>query len=495
MKDLNKLPVTWAEKYAERIALIDFDGRTVAYKELYMEICRLTLLLEYKGVAKGHKVILQLQNSALFIECFFALNSIGAVPILCSMELGKRELNLAIEKLNPVIHITEETGKEHCFGDIVTVCRCELLTSSVLEDTHVKAAKEENYAAIIMSGGTTGIPRFIPMERKKLLLHLELSAKRSGINKDTRLLSVLPLVHKIGLYSPGVLSVLNAGGMVVLSNTKDFSILTDMAKIYKINYLLLVPSFAKLWLEEIGEKELQIDTLFSGGEHLDGETAGRVEHKFGGTLIQLYGMTEGVCFIADKGDSEKTRYYTQGEPISETDHYRIIDINGSVAKKGEIGELWFKGEYLFNGYLLDPEENMRSFSPDGYFKTGDLVKEDDDGNIIAVGRKREQINIAGEKMIPSELESYLLDIPEIVDCAVLGVPDHYTGERVCAVFVLKNDMELRVLRKIVRNKLDDIGISKYKYPTQIVVRNKLLYTRVGKIDKARLRKEILANEE
>ncbi len=485
MKDLNKLPVTWAEKYAERIALIDFDGKAVTYQELYMEICRLTLLLERKGIAKGHKVILQLQNSALFIECFFALNSIGAVPILCSMELGKRELNLAIEKLAPVIHITEKDGKEVC----------SRLPSSVPADAHDKAAEEETYAAIIMSGGTTGIPRFIPMERKKLLLHLDLSAKRSGINKDTRLLSVLPLVHKIGLYSPGVLPVLNAGGLVVLSNTKDFSILTDMAKKYTINYLLLVPSFAKLWLEEIVDEELQIDTLFSGGEHLDGETARRLERKFGGTLIQLYGMTEGVCFIADTGESEKTRFYTQGKPISEKDQYRIIDINGNVAKKGEIGELWFKGEYVFHGYLLDPEENMKLFSPDGYFKTGDLVKEDNDGNIIAVGRKREQINIAGEKMIPSELESYLLDIPEIVDCAVLGVPDHYTGERVCAVCVLKNDMELRELRKIVRDKLGEIGISKYKYPTQIVVKKELFYTRVGKIDKARLRKEILANEE
>lgn len=494
MIDLNKLPATWLEKYAERVALIDFDGKKVTYNELYMKICRLTLLLEHRGVAKGHKAILQLQNSALFIECFFALNSIGAVPILCSMELGKRELDLAIEKMNPVIQITEGMGKEDFFGDIITTCGRGISISQVSADIHGEAAKEENYAAIIMSGGTTGIPRFIPIERKKLLLHVELSANRSGINKDTRLLSVLPLVHKIGLYSPGVLSVLNAGGMIVLSNTKDFLILTDMVTEYKINYLLLVPSFAKLWLEEIDDGEVQIDTLFSGGEHLDCETAKRMESKFGGILIQLYGMTEGVCFITDKGDSEKTRFYTQGKPISETDQYKIVDMNGNTVGKGETGELWFKGEYLFSGYLLDPKENMKSFSPDGYFKTGDLVKEDEDGKIIAVGRKQEQINIAGEKMIPSELESYLLNISEIVDCAVLGIPDYYTGERVCAVLVLKNDMNLRDLRKLVRDKLDDIGISKYKYPTQIVVRRELLYTRVGKINKAKLRKEILADE-
>ena len=154
-----------------------------------------------------------------------------------------------------------------------------------------------------------------------------------------------------------------------------------------------------------------------------------------------------------------------------------------------VGEVLYRGDFLFKGYL-NKKLNGGIFN-NNYFKTGDMAFINDDGNIVIVGRKVEQINIAGEKVFPQEIEYHLKKIAGFKESIILGLPDEFTGERICAVIVTEQDLEYKIIRKKIQNQLDRIGISKYKYPTQVVVRKNLPYTNVGKLDKNKLKEEII----
>ncbi|GAA3125383.1 hypothetical protein GCM10017687_44720 [Streptomyces echinatus] len=159
--------------------------------------------------------------------------------------------------------------------------------------------------------------------------------------------------------------------------------------------------------------------------------------------------------------------------------------------EGEAGEMQARGPYTIRGYYRAPEENARSFTPDGFFRTGDLVRRRPDGNIVIVGRTKDVINRAGEKVSAEEVERQLRTHPAVQDAAVIGVADTVLGERTYAFVVLTEaDVRPAAMKEFLRGR----GLAAYKIPDRLIAMPQLPRTPMGKVDKKTLRARIAAPE-
>ena len=194
------------------------------------------------------------------------------------------------------------------------------------------------------------------------------------------------------------------------------------------------------------------------------------------------GTAEGLICTNSMDDSYETRVSCQGQPISEYDEIKIIDSDGKEVAQGEIGELIVKGPYTIQEYyrLLD---NDKYFNEEGFYLSGDKVRKLEDGNLKVVGRVKEQINRAGEKIMPSELEELIIKHPDIMDCAVIGIEDEMLGNKICVYAVARKNISLLDIRK----HLEEAGIAMFKLPDVLRLVKRIPVTAMKKVDKEALR--------
>ncbi|QKW40763.1 AMP-binding protein [Actinomadura sp. NAK00032] len=165
----------------------------------------------------------------------------------------------------------------------------------------------------------------------------------------------------------------------------------------------------------------------------------------------------------------------------------VHDAGGADVAPGQVGELLTRGPYTLRGYYRAAEHNARSFTGDGFYRTGDLVRVLPSGHVVVEGRKKDQINRGAEKVAAPEVEKHLLTHPAVLDAAVVGLPDPITGERSCAVLILRpTHADKAPTLRDIRNFLRDRGLASYKYPDQMERVEMLPRTAVGKVDKAQL---------
>src|SRR5260370_17876441 len=148
-------------------------------------------------------------------------------------------------------------------------------------------------------------------------------------------------------------------------------------------------------------------------------------------------MAEGLCCSTGAGDPEEVRGGKKGRPVSEDDEIRIVDENDRVVPPGELGELLTRGPYTIRGYYKAEEHNRASFTPDGYYRTGDVVRLHRSGNLIVEGRRKDLINRGGEKISAEGIENLILSHPSVEYAAAVPMPDACLGERACAYGVLR----------------------------------------------------------
>jgi len=181
---------------------------------------------------------------------------------------------------------------------------------------------------------------------------------------------------------------------------------------------------------------------------------------------------------------------TQGRPISVDDEVLVVDDHGTPVADGEVGYLLTRGPYTIRGYHNDDAANSRSFTDDGFYRTGDMVQRLPSGHLIVQGRATDHINRAGEKISAEEIEDHLLAHPQVFDAAVVSIPDDFLGERSCA-FVIPGDEKPRPaeLKAWVRGR----GLAAFKVPDQIVFVDAFGTTAVGKISRRELRAQLRAH--
>ncbi|MFE6133250.1 (2,3-dihydroxybenzoyl)adenylate synthase [Streptomyces sp. NPDC056437] len=499
-----------AQQFPDRVAVIDPAGeaRRWTYGELDRRADRLAAGFLAAGIGRGDRVVVQLPNVAEFFEVVFALFRIGALPVFALPAHRETEIRYFCKFSEAVAYVIADQHNGFDHRELATHVKAQApalrhvfvvgdpgghtaLGAVPREldglDTH-RGPRASDLAFLQLSGGSTGVPKLIPRTHDDYLYSVRGSNEICAVDANSVHLVVLPAAHNFPLSSPGSLGTLCAGGRVVLCPAPAPETAFPLIEREGVTITGLVPPLALLWMEaalhtshDLGSLEV----LLVGGAKLSEEAARRIRPALGCTLQQVFGMAEGLVNYTRLDDDEQTAITTQGRPISPDDEVRIVDEEDRDLPPGRAGHLLTRGPYTIRGYWRAPEHNARSFTPDGFYRTGDIVRATPSGHLVVEGRAKDQINRGGEKIAAEEVENIILGHSAVHDVSVVSVPDDYLGERACAYVILRPGAELRpaALRRYVRER----GLAAYKIPDRVEFVETFPSTGIGKVSKKDLR--------
>ncbi len=493
----------WAVKYGNKIAVTDSE-ESITYSELNLKAMHIGMHFLKKGICKGDKVLVQLPNRISFVAVLFALAKIGAVPIMMLPSHREAELEGIIALAKPTAYIVAE---RYLGFEYVKMALTMQRKYPCIQNVFVDGAQREKWfdteteehgqfpdinsystAVLLLSGGTTGVPKLIPRTHTDYMYNARMSAKRCQLNGNSVYLAALPVAHNFPLCCPGLLGTLDSGGKVVLaSTTSPDDILTAITK-EKVTITALVPAMVTVCMEMLEYDEdydiSSLKILQVGGAMLEDSLADKIIEEWPCTLMQVFGTAEGLLSFTSLDDDATVIARCQGTPVSPADEVKIIDENDEEVPTGVFGELLSRGPYTIDGYYMAEEANRTSFTKDGFYRTGDKAMWTENGRLRMGGRIKEQINRAGEKIMPAEIEAYLCKHPDIKEAAVVGVTDEMLGNRICAFIMTEegNTLDMQSIHQFLKG----IGVASYKLPDQVEIIEEWPLTSVGKIDKKAL---------
>jgi 2,3-dihydroxybenzoate-AMP ligase len=505
------------EKFADRLAVVDDTG-SYRYAELAAASRQVALNLLDLGLEPGDRVVLQLPNTRLFASLYFALQRIGAIPIMALPSHRYRELrqfvglSAAVAAAGPAsaggtdfAELHRRVGAEH------PGLRLSILQGGTaagpgqvsLEELHEPRATRhqpadlERIAAAIdpchpavfqLSGGTTGIPKLIPRTHNDYAFNSRLAVSVCGVRDGDMLLNVLPIAHNLPLACPGLQGFLLSGASVCLLPSAAAPDVFAAIDRHRVTHIHVVPALLIQWINHPSAAGFDLGSvrvIQSGGQRLQPETRRRAERVFRGVTVQEnFGMAEGLLMFVRLDDPPEVRLETVGRPICPDDEVRLVGEEGEDVADGEIGELWARGPYTLRGYYNAPQHNRRAFSPDGFYRSGDLMWRHPTGNYVVAGRTKDLINRGGEKISAEEVENLILGHPAVLNVACVPVPDPVLGERMCACVILRSGRRL-TLPELSSFLLGE-EIAKHKLPEQLAILDSFPLSPVGKVAKARL---------
>ena len=496
----------WSQKYGDAKALTE-DGESITYKTLESEANKLAQGFKQYGFSKGDVVVLQMPNSIAFVEVSFALFKLGVIPVMALPAQRKVELKGIIEKTKAKGYIIKDQylgfdykmmareilGELELPLEVIVMGEADefIALETFKGEEELREKVEVDYTSVglyLLSGGTTGIPKLIPRRHTDYLYVARESGKKCGMNGETVYLAALPMAHNFPLCCPGILGTFTVGGRVVICNVTSPDEIIPLIEDEEVTVTALVPAVAGMCIEFLEEDDSydlsSLEVVQVGGSVLESYLAEKIEETFECTLQQVFGIAEGLICCTDLNASDEVRYTTQGSPISTYDEVLIVDEDEQEVPVGEAGELIVRGPYTIYGYYNLEEVNKVCISEKCYFKTGDKARKLENGNYQIMGRIKETINRAGEKITPSEIEELLLRHDDIESIQVIGVQDKLLGERICA-FIL-GDEEVLSLNDI-RNYLIGKQVATFKLPDQVVYVSQWPLTSVGKINRNSLK--------
>ena len=504
--------------FADRVALV-FNNEYITYRQVSQRAERLTLHLLKLGVKPLDRFVMQLPNIPEFVYLYIALQKVGAIPIMALpthrhaeitqfVRLGEAIGYAMPERLGtfefaPLVErVCAENEQLHLLLVAGEATRPGMLALSDLLSTESGLAAEElrkvvidplNPAVFQLSGGTTGISKLIPRTHNDYIYNSKASAAINDIHSDDALLMVLPMGHNFPLACPGIQGFMIHGARCILSTSNAASDVFALIERERVTHIELVPALLIRYLNDPALKEYDLSSLRvvnTGGQKLQPEAKLRTEELIPTCKVQeVFGMAEGLLCYVRLDDSTELRFETAGRPISEGDEIRLVDDEGNEVPMGEIGELLVRGPYTLRGYFRAPEHNARTFTPDGFYRTGDLMRRHPSGNYVVEGRKKDLINRGGEKISAEEIENLILSHPAVLNVACVPMPDPILGERICA-FVIPRSANTTLTLSDLTGYLLEHGIAKFKLPERLELVDDLPMSRVGKVSKMELTRRI-----
>jgi len=516
---LGEFPWEWADQHGDREAIVLGEER-VSYAELAERSDCLAIHLRRLGIGRQDRVVVQLPNMPEFLYLSFALFKLGALPVFALPAHRDYEITYLIEFSHAVAYAIPAT-----FRDFDYVKMAERIKSQLPSLKHILVVGEENresllnlgklardetvdvqsargeltedlpdsseVALFLLSGGTTGLPKLIPRTHDDYAYNARASAQLCKMRSDTIYLVTLPIGHNFPLACPGILGTLFAGGRVVLSLSPQAEIIFPIVERERVNITAVVPALAIRWMDSPlrGSHDLSsLKVLQVGGARLNPEAARRVRPALGCLLQQVFGMAEGLLNYTRLDDPEEVMTETQGRPLSPDDEISVVDETDQPVALGEPGELLTRGPYTIRGYYHAEETNRNSFTNDGFYRTGDIVRVHSSGNLVVEGRLKDLINRGGEKVSAEEIENLILAHPKVLNVAVVAMPDPVLGERSCAYVITRGEAKLTLAELV--DFLRTRRIAKFKLPERLELLERFPLTSVGKISKKQLREEI-----
>lgn len=499
--------------FSERFAIVANNER-ITYQQLAQRAERLALHLLNLGLRPGDRFVMQLPNIPEFVYLFVALQNIGVIPVMALANHRYSEIQHFVKLSEAVGYAIPERIGDFAFTDLVARVQQEhatlryvfvagqttsadwislidlLRTDSGLPREQLAEVEIDPLlpALFQLSGGTTGVPKLIPRTHNDYIYNIKASSAINDIHPDDALLTVLPMSHNFPLACPGILGFFQHGARIILSTSKQTSHLCSLIERERITHLELVPTLLIRLLNDpqLTQYDLSsVRVINTGGQKLQAEVKHRTEEMLPACKVQeVFGMAEGLLCYVRLDDSDEMRYETAGRPVSPGDEIRLVDDEGNDVPDGEIGELLVRGPYTLRGYFRAPEHNARTFTPDGFYKSGDLMRHHPSGNYIVEGRKKDLINRGGEKISAEEVENLILAHPAVLNVACVPIPDPLLGERMCAFVIPQPDMTLTL--EALTSFLLAKDIAKFKLPERLELVAEFPLSKMGKVSKQTL---------
>lgn len=501
-----------ARAHPERIALVEGETRW-SYAELDRRADLLAAGFLAEGLKPGDRVIVHLPNVLAFFPVVFGLFRAGILPVYALPAHRITEIEHFARSAEAVGYVIADSQDGFDYRDLATELRQrvpavahvfvagdagpfraldEVSRAGEAASTPATGPQPSDVAFMQISGGSTGLSKLIPRTHDDYIYTLRASAEICGLDGDSVFLVVLPMAHNYPMSSPGVLGALYAGSRIVLCPSPSPEVAFPLIERERADMVSLVPPLLLVWLDAAEQTKHDLSSLRVmqvGGAKLIPEVARRVRPLLGVQLQQVFGMAEGLVNYTRLDDDDETMIGTQGRPISSDDEIRLVDDQDRDVPAGEPGNLLTRGPYTIRGYHNNPTANARSFTEDGFYRTGDIVRLTERGYLVVQGRAGDHINRGGEKISAEEVEDHLLAHPGVFDAAVVSMPDEYLGERSCAFIIARGEKPRAVdLKRWIRER----GLAAFKVPDQVVFVDKFAATAAGKISRKELRASLRA---
>jgi acyl-CoA synthetase (AMP-forming)/AMP-acid ligase II len=508
-----------AQATPEHPACIHGD-ETLSYAELDRSANRVAHMLRELGVRRGDRVGLMIENSGAYLAAYYGILKCGGVTVATYSTTTAKTLAYMLNDCEVGVHITQS---KH--GAVLAEVRDKLpklravvlldslQSESASDDTldlpwpimtsqHVAqqadtplplAMIDLNLASIIYTSGSTGDPRGATLSHLNIVTNTRSIVSYLGLAASDRIMVVLPFAY---VYGKSLLNThMAAGGTVVLDNRFVFpNVVLKTMQEKEATGFSGVPSTYAILLGKSAIRKMEFPALRyltqAGGAMAPSLIREVMEVFSQQKVFIMYGATEASARLSYVPPEQLVRKVGSiGIPIPNVELHLIKD-NGEEAALGEVGEIVARGANMMQGYWNQPEETKNTLSQHG-FHTGDLGRMDEEGFFYVVGRKRDMIKSGANRVSAKEIEETILEHAHILEAAVIGVPDQYLGEAICAYVTLKPEH--------VNGKLEELPetliafcrerLPEFKVPRMVLVRESLPKNASGKIMKEVLRTE------
>ena len=495
------------------IALVQ-GARRLSYAELRTAIDALAGRLIDLGFRPLDRVVFQLPNSIEFVIAFFALLRIGVIPVLALPAHRREEISHIVAHTKAVGYVVPDVWRGFDYRTLAADMAglapslrhvlvlgepgfSQIALSSLLApnshgggiaDLAAFTPPPDEVALMLLSGGTTGLPKLIPRTHNDYVYNCRQCGTVAGYDAATVFLALLPMAHNYTLGCPGVLGALAHGGTAVIAADTGIETVARLIETERVTVVSAAVPLIVNWLNTdlAGHHDLSsLRVIMNGGAKLVPELRRRVEQRFGCMFQESFGTGEGLLNMTRLDDPPEIRFTSSGRPISPADEIRLVDEQGNDVADGAVGELICRGPYTVRGYYNAPDKDRAAFTNDGYYRMGDMVRRAG-GNLFVEGRLKDIINRGGEKISCEEVENYILGHPKIKNVCIVAMPDATFGEKACA-FVIPVAGETVDLDEI-KSFLLGRNIAKFKLPERLTVVNEFPISPAGKILRRELRR-------
>lgn len=498
-----------ARTVPDRTALVEVRdtgeaGRRWTYAELlgWSEDTARALLGRF---APGERVAVCANNVVEWLPLLYGCAMAGIVLVTVNPACRPRELRFILEKSGAAgLFIVRTFRGSDCLGtatalrddlsalrEVIPVDEFDAFVSGGQGDAAMPDVAPLDPCLTLFTSGTTGQPKGVVLHHKGVLNMAHMTHDRGGLNDGGVFVSPMPLFYVGGLAHAAIGAVAHRATHVVVPHW-DPELYMRIVEREGGNYSLLVPTMIEAVLAHPARGQYDLSSLtnlISGASVVEGQLIRRVHAELGATLVNVYGQTEmhGVCITTRRDDPLEKVTSTIGQPIPHFD-IKIADPDtGEALPIGEEGEIWVRGFQNMLGYFGQPEETAKTLTPDGWLRSGDLARMDEQGYVSITGRIKEMIIRGGENIYPREVETVLLDHPAVAAVAVIGIPDAFYGEQVAALVIPEagTNPDPAELREFARQNM-----MSFKVPSLWGFVSEFPFTDTGKLQKFKLRDDV-----
>jgi fatty-acyl-CoA synthase len=495
----------WSELHPSKTAVF-FQGREISYLQLHQKANETSCWLQSLGIEKGDRVAVMLGNCPEFIELYLACSRLGAIFVPVNFRLAAPELGYTLRNSRPRLFVfgsaCSETvmslylNQRKLFMELAFVGQEALIPDVFNYDSGVEEflgmkpfltkslgpAEPEEPQVIMYTSGTTGQPKGAVLSHRKTFFNCLNADLFFKLHFDDIMLIVLPLFHSGGLFIQASPTLYKGATMVIHPRFDPARVYEDIEH-FQITKFLGVPTVYKALLRVALENRGDLSSLqvcAIGGEKTTHDLLIRCKEA-GFSLRQIMGQTETSILLWASEEASIQKPGTVGRPVFHAE-VNLLGRDGRPVRRGEVGEIVVRGSIMMKEYWKDPvktEETVKN----GWLRTGDLARMDEDGYFYLVDRAKDMYISGGENIYPAEVERVLREHPMIEEVAVIGIPDDAWGEAGCAFIILKPGVNLGAEELFA---FCDGRLARYKWPKVVSFCDRLPRTPLGKIRKGLL---------